>query len=378
MNYSFYDEMDELDDILNESTDEETFIESIEELFEEKASQLEYNIRRFKEKYNFNPKDSTIVVDGHKYKVDIKIKDPIAYVQGDDLNFGYVTQRTDSAHTNGTSVDSTPIVLGKNFFMLKDDKRRAALLQHEIGHQKLHPRSLDNPHLDKRKISSRPVRDECRDVLRSYNKTLGFMNKDDRREYLKNSDIGQRVLYHQKEKLKRSTANPKEQLDRNKARDAANKNVARKNNQNMSDHINAKEIEADRYAANKVGERYVKRGIRESYKQSRKHQNSDPKNLAINKTIKQVNRDKSIDKDNEDDVRKAVGSTYRDNLKNENLKAIEDRKDIKSDYGKGELKNMDKQRNKELRQSHREDTLDYKVRSKALKDKELRNNPSLK
>lgn len=33
MNYSFYDEMDELDDIINESTDEEIFIESMEELF---------------------------------------------------------------------------------------------------------------------------------------------------------------------------------------------------------------------------------------------------------------------------------------------------------------------------------------------------------
>lgn len=33
MNYSFYDEMDELDDILNESSDEEIFIESVEELF---------------------------------------------------------------------------------------------------------------------------------------------------------------------------------------------------------------------------------------------------------------------------------------------------------------------------------------------------------
>lgn len=36
MNYSFYDEMDELDDILNDSTDEEAFIEAMEELFEEK------------------------------------------------------------------------------------------------------------------------------------------------------------------------------------------------------------------------------------------------------------------------------------------------------------------------------------------------------
>ena len=40
MNYSFYDEMDELDDILNESTDEEIFIESMEELFEEKYNSL--------------------------------------------------------------------------------------------------------------------------------------------------------------------------------------------------------------------------------------------------------------------------------------------------------------------------------------------------
>lgn len=42
MNYSFYDEMDELDDILNESSDEEIFIESMEELFEEKATRTEY------------------------------------------------------------------------------------------------------------------------------------------------------------------------------------------------------------------------------------------------------------------------------------------------------------------------------------------------
>lgn len=38
MNYSFYDDMDELDDIINESTDAEMFIESMEELFEEKTS----------------------------------------------------------------------------------------------------------------------------------------------------------------------------------------------------------------------------------------------------------------------------------------------------------------------------------------------------
>ena len=35
MNYSFYDEMDELGDIINESTDEEIFIEAMEEIYEE-------------------------------------------------------------------------------------------------------------------------------------------------------------------------------------------------------------------------------------------------------------------------------------------------------------------------------------------------------
>ena len=40
--------MDELDDILNESTDEEAFIEAMEELFEEKATRTEYAMRRFK------------------------------------------------------------------------------------------------------------------------------------------------------------------------------------------------------------------------------------------------------------------------------------------------------------------------------------------
>ena len=80
MNYSFYDEMDELNDIINESTDEEIFIESMEELFEEKATRTEYAMRRFKERYKYNPNDKTIVVNGTRYKVDLDIAKPIIYV----------------------------------------------------------------------------------------------------------------------------------------------------------------------------------------------------------------------------------------------------------------------------------------------------------
>ena len=80
MNYSFYDEMDELDDILNESTDEEIFIESMEELFEEKATRDEYVMRRFKDKYKYDPKSGTIEVEGQRYKVVLPDKSGIEYI----------------------------------------------------------------------------------------------------------------------------------------------------------------------------------------------------------------------------------------------------------------------------------------------------------
>ena len=51
MNYSFYDEMDELDDILNESSDAETFIESIEDLLDERVSTFTEGILNHLHKY---------------------------------------------------------------------------------------------------------------------------------------------------------------------------------------------------------------------------------------------------------------------------------------------------------------------------------------
>lgn len=128
MNYSFYDEMDELDDILNESTDEEIFIESMEELFEEKATRTEYAMRRFKERYKYNPNDKTIVVNGTRYNVDLDIAKPIIYLPDSAGGHAASPRQTCFAWT-----DEGQIILDKKFFQLKDDKRRAAVLQHEVG-----------------------------------------------------------------------------------------------------------------------------------------------------------------------------------------------------------------------------------------------------
>ena len=376
MNYSFYDEMDELDDILNESTDEEIFIESMEELFEEKASQLEYNIRRFKEKYNFNPKDSTIVVDGHKYKVDMKIKDPIVYVPGDKTSKGYVLKRSGTATVvGGDTVDSTPIILDKTFFTLKDDNRRHAVLQHEIGHQKMHSQNPNSPHTDKKKIASRPVNDDARDEVTDIwrRNHLEEYDKKDAHDAVMSSKPGKEVLENRKRRLAQSTATPNEQLDRNKARDAANRNLPRKDNPHMYSHINPIEIEADRYAANHSSERHMKRGLREIRKKEyAKKPLTQAKRDAIDQTIDDINSgEMNMDNNNEKDVRNAVKKWYPLNVKRLN-------KRDRAMYNKTAEKETRKLDEQDMREKHRQKSLDYNTRSKALKDKELRNNPSLK
>ena len=70
MNYSFYDEMDELNEILTETTDEETFLETMMDLlgfndpkygvFTEKKTTAEYALDKFKRDYQYDPKTKTM------------------------------------------------------------------------------------------------------------------------------------------------------------------------------------------------------------------------------------------------------------------------------------------------------------------------------
>lgn len=397
MNYSFYDEMDELDDILNESTDEEIFIESMEELFEEKASQLEYNIRRFKEKYNFNPKDSTIIVDGHKYKVDMKIKDPIAVVPGDPDEYGnrtpMVVKRTLSSELTNKHIDTSPIILNKHFFQLKDDKRRAAFLQHEIAHTKLHSTNASYPHTDPKRISPAVVSDEIRSQNKQIAKKLkkqGYTDgeiKDMRdKSYTKYDDID-----NQEDLRNKSTATDTEQKERLKARLAAKKYVPNENLPNASSHADPAEFEADRYAANKVGEKYIKRGIRELYKKQRNEYKKDPyaaKDGAIGETLDRMNgysntqitADKSAD-----DARREVADEYKDSKRYINRRIDRMNTDVADSYNSRDKKearatvnNHKSAVKNQIKKNNVSSENDYKSRAKALKDKELRNNSSLK
>lgn len=330
-NDSFYEDMDELDDILNETSEYEDIIESVDELFEEKATQLEYNIRRFKEKYHFNPKDSTIVVDGHKYKVDMRFKDPISYIKGVGVSDNLGT----AARIDGGSVDATPITLSKSFFMLKDDSRRAAVLQHEIGHLKLHSNNPKNPHIDKkaisRNLSTTNSKYYVRRQVQNLRKEDPSMSKQEIRRTLKDDPSVQKRMKNNKELVALSTATKSEEAERDKLRKRAIELSSTKNPL-AGKHLNPLEIEADRYAANKVGERPLKRALRESYKKGRsdKPMLSEDKN-AIDKTVRGINmkkfdidpfaslgsenNDEQIDVNNEKQTRDAVSKKYRENKK---------------------------------------------------------------
>jgi len=97
------------------------------EVFEEKKTREQYAREKFKKKYKYDPKDSTIEVDGKRIKVDIGNS---RLIQLD----GEYTPRA----TMSTIVGDDMLITGNDFFKTKNQKRRDAILQHEIGHLKMH------------------------------------------------------------------------------------------------------------------------------------------------------------------------------------------------------------------------------------------------
>lgn len=99
-----------------------------DEVFTEKG-RIDDNVTKFKKRYNYDPSKKTIVVDGKTYKVDLDInKSTVTYPDGT-----YARRNTSIIPPSGN--EKIPfLVLDKQFFSLKNQERRDAILQHEIGH----------------------------------------------------------------------------------------------------------------------------------------------------------------------------------------------------------------------------------------------------
>jgi len=344
-----------------------------EEIFEEKATRTEYAMRRFKERYKYNPNDKTIVVNGTRYNVDLDIAKPIIYLPDGAGGHAATPRQTCFAWT-----DEGQIILDKKFFQLKDDKRRAAVLQHEVGHGKLHNTTPGNKTADRSKISRTMIMDEIaeqEEELKKYYKRIGFSDKETA-EYVQMWKDG--IKPNIDGYLKMSTASEVEDKIRASARAAARKYVPKHNPNLDKTHTNANEFEADRYAANKVGERYIKRGVRETMKMASKPK--EVKNMMNATGRASYANAKAAEKTGVFSPKDARGikTTKADGNKymiptNSQKAADKINEDLPILSGKQAYVVNDARKtiNKGF---HAE----LPARSKALKDKELRNNPSLK
>ena len=159
-----------------------------------------------------------------------------------------------------------------------------------------------------------------------------------------------------KEYLNSSTATELQSKIRADARKAANNLLPKNIPEGINpSHINAKELEADRYAANRTSEKALKRGLRENYTKTKK--NIDKTLSIAGKTEYMNTHNTPIEKRNSLKVSKP-----------DRIKALT------TDAFGNQSTTIDELK----KNSNRSDTYDYRVRSKALKDKDLRNAKALK
>lgn len=309
MNYSFYDDMDELHEILEETTDEEEFLETMMDLlgfndprygvFMEKKTTAEYALDKFKRDYQYDPKTKTIVVDGKTYNVNIITKGArTAVIVNGKTVWSYNTTSTEFTGHN------TEIKLDQNFFKLKGKSRRNAALQHEIGHAKFHTYDLDNKTTDKRAMTADILYDNINETInREINKLResGIIKETDTDKTnpiaaKKVNDTLRKMIPKARYYAQFANKDERDQKIRMDVRNAAKrykpKNV---NYKYYPDHTTAEEFEADRHAANKTSERDIKRATRNMYKLVKKDTKGDKlKSQNIKAQIDMNQRSKAL------------------------------------------------------------------------------------
>ena len=118
-------------------TDYEFLDYLVDRYITEKKTREEYATDKFKKRYKFTPlshgdKTGVIEVNGEKRIVDLDTKNPLATAN----QYGKLVP---SVRKTKSDVVDGRITIGKEYFSrIKNQKRRDAILNHEIGHAKFH------------------------------------------------------------------------------------------------------------------------------------------------------------------------------------------------------------------------------------------------
>ena len=306
-------------------------LDMIEDVIIEKKTREEYAKKRFKEKYDFKPDKpgssrGTINIDGKRQKVDIGNSNTTIMSDGKTVS----PRQTGAWITN----KDPEIVIANEFWKTKNNKRRDALLQHEVGHTKLHSLHPDSK-TAKPGSQSKVVRDNYIDTILRQN---GAADDDEFRGAVSEIVPGKDGY---KENDKKYTTNGNKKMTRQQSFKYAD-SEAKKSSNNF--HTNGMELEADRYSANRTSEKQLKRGLRDYYSKV-----SSPK--AIKKSIR--------------------NSLQAVNMNNGDMSTRQARKTANQDVNfyldKDSLKENIKNQNKLSSE-------DYKTRSKALSNKTISQN----
>ena len=310
--------------------------------FSEKKTREEYRVQRFKDKHDYDKKSSTIKVDGKRYKVDMDYKNPSMKVK-DENNETSFQQRQTAAEIG---VDDPTIHLDKNFFKLKNDKRREAVLQHEVGHTKLHSMKGNSDKIDKSMKTNKFIEEFLKDSIDNcINSAKQFgMSEEEAKKALYDNGFKQTAKKICKEYQNGGLSKDE---TRKKLRESAMAKLS-KYKKSSNDHINTREFEADRYAANKTSTSALKKGLRQYNKLTAK--NIDDSKYA--KRNFKVALDKNKDSNYDDDVKEHV------------------RKELMKKK-KGIIEVTNKRKSAIKKAQNISSAEDYNQRQKALKDKSL-------
>ena len=286
--------------ILNQS---KTLMEDLIKLPYNSPEVIELNKKRFKEKYKYDPKNKTIVFDGETYKIKMS---------GDDTKLkGLINVKTLDQKSYGTSSNLLNkrggIYLDDNFFKLKTDEQRAAILSHEIAHLKYHSINAKSRHLDKEMVTDSNVSKASSN--RYYNTPFS-----DNRGF----DENIKKLEKLKEKNKNNTRN----IDRRKNIE----NYKKYEDKTKNPHINTDEFEADRYAANKYGDKKYKKALKAYAKEVTKkdsfNKNFDNELNNAKSVINELLEDDSTPEDLKKELRSQLNELNKSSDKSAKYKLI--------------------------------------------------------
>lgn len=311
----------------------ESIDDSIDSYYIEKQTREEYAKRRFKEKYKYDPKEKTIEVDGEKIKVDANLdkgqkgkttKAGIELIEYIDKN-GIIPKKkykVVEAERKGPKERDTSASLRVKQVSLDDDywktdaRRKNTGLSHELGHIKLHNIQYSDPELKSKEVLKKLKDEEDRlkkqerkkerqqwdeKLDKAFNKP-GNKEVFDKHPIIKSGlrkglhgmlsashledDIKDKVTDHVEKKIYTDTGVSKNDSERAKLRSSAMDKLKKYEKLDKSGHAKMTEFEADLYAANKHGEKAVRRELRAAYRQARKSKKKELSKLPDKKEAK--------------------------------------------------------------------------------------------